>query len=334
MRRALLIFLAAFMMMTACARAGSDEISRAWRTAAIYVPGSAMPDGMEERGQVLAFRFTDENRGHSYEVLIERKSAAFLQRSLVALAPKGAKQVKLTADAIKEKVTRQYPDAAIDGVFARQEAGLYSYLVVFTRKGDSRLHRSLYNAQTGELLADMMWLVGPKEGLLTFSQAKKTAMSQMADAVLTDFQVDRAGGGVLYQVNLSRDGEERSISIDAKSGKILSSAARGAGRDKNRQQEPEDVFQAAAEKPAAGKASSESASSAPGKIKQASQKAVKEKQPHPLDNGKAKEKSSDDNQADRRLNSADREEDEEDTVSRLEEAFLGQNGGWEGENTD
>ena len=61
---------------------------------------------------------------------------------------------------------------------------------------------------------------------------------------------------------------------------------------------------------------------------------MKEKQPHPLDNGKAKEKSSDDNQADRRLNSADREEDEEDTVSRLEEAFLGQNGGWEGENTD
>lgn len=327
MRRALLIFLAAFMMMTACARAGSDEISRAWRTAAIYVPGSAMPDGMEERGQVLAFRFTDENRGHSYEVLIERESAAFLQRSLAALAPKGAKQVKLTADAIKDKVARQYPDAAIDGVFARQEAGLHSYLVVFTRKEDSRLHRRLYNAQTGELLAEMMWLVGPNEGLLTFSQAKETAMSQMADAVLTDFQVDREGGGVLYQINLSRDGEERSISIDAKSGKILGSAARGAGRDKNRQQEPEDAFQAAA-----GKASPESASSAPGKIKQASKKAAEDKQPHPRDNGKAKEKSRDD-QENRRLNSADRGEDEE-IVSRLEEAFLWQNEGWEEENTD
>lgn len=222
MKRILACLAAALLIMMTGAQASTDEVSKAWRAAAIFVPGSALPEGMEDRGEVLAFNFIDEAEEHSFEVLISRESASFLKRTQIAYNRKAAPEVALNAQDIANQVKASYPDAGIDGVFTRQEEGLYSYLVVFSQEQVSRLHRSFYNAQDGELLVDVMWPVGPAEGYLTIEQVKETSLSQvLEEGMLMDINLERIGAAVLYLMNVFIRGEEITYSIDAKTGRVL-----------------------------------------------------------------------------------------------------------------
>lgn len=228
MKRLMACFLAALLVMTGALRghARTDEVSRAWRAAAIYVPGSAMPEGMEERGDVLAFYFIDEQKQYSFEVLIGRENTAFLQRTQVAYARTAGQQVALTMEDIKTRVKDGYTDAIIDALFARQEAGLYSYQVVFTQEQAGRLHRSVFNAQDGELLVDVMWPAGPAEGFLTFGQIREMALGQLLEeGMLTDIRMEWADGVTLYLVSIFLNGEEQVIRVNAQTGEILDDAA-------------------------------------------------------------------------------------------------------------
>lgn len=242
MKRALLIMLAVFVI-TGPAYARTDDLScRCWRAAALHVPGSAMPESMEDRGNILAFHFIDENRQRSYEVLISRGGGTFLQRSMVANAVKAGERKALDAEDIKRLIVSKHPDASIDGIFLRQtENGLYSFLAVFTQQESGRLHRRFYNAQSGEMMADTMWPAGPEEGSLTFRQAADKALGPMLKtSVMTDIQVERSAEALIYQVSLNVSGEEQSFFIDAKNGRLLDKVVRGKEK-----KEPEALSNAA-----------------------------------------------------------------------------------------
>jgi len=210
------------LLALACLPAGAEAVGTAWRTAALYVPASAMPVGMREEPDGFFFTFEDELKGHRYEVRIGLEHAGFLQRTLLAYNRAGSPEVSLQAGEVGGRVHALRPGTSLESLFLSREGASVSYLAVYAQQEPGYLYRGYYSASDGEILYEVMKPAAPAgEGLMTLEQAKAAAVAQFPGGRLLDLSFERVGAGNLYIAAVFLNGQEYHLTLDAQSGALL-----------------------------------------------------------------------------------------------------------------
>lgn len=207
--------------------AQAQPVQLAWRLAALYVPGSAMPEGMEDNTSGMLVSFIDERKSHRYEVQVDPRGEVFLQRTLTAYAKQGAQQVTLGADAILGLIAAQHGQVEVEGIYVLEHEGLLSYMAVYADFNRRYFFRDLYNAQDGEIQHGIMKpLPEDGEGLLGYRQARAAAQSYLPGSKVLDMSLEDIGAGKLYLLTLFHEGLEHRLSMDAGTGRVIGDSAR------------------------------------------------------------------------------------------------------------
>ena len=128
MKKRIIVWALCLLMLYVPAQA--DSLNRAWRQAALYVPGAALPEDVREVQGGLHFTFLDENKSLVYEVVIDKETNAFLRRSMVALNKEPGKRADLNPADLKKRLAEEAPENELISMFVLAEAGQFSYLMV------------------------------------------------------------------------------------------------------------------------------------------------------------------------------------------------------------
>lgn len=59
------------------------------------------------------------------------------------------------------------------------------------------------------------------DGLITEERAKQIALTRIGKGTVTDFESEREGGRILYEVRITDDGNEVEVEINAQTGQVL-----------------------------------------------------------------------------------------------------------------
>lgn len=217
----------AFALIFSAVPVSAQQVNLGWRLAALYVPGSAMPEGMEDRLDGMAFTFVDERKAVRYEVLVDKDGQAFLQRELTAYTKEGSAQPSLGTAALASMLQEQKGAIALEGIFLLKHEGAYSYMAVYTQPEQGSFYRELFNAADAGLQHSLMKpLPAPADGVLAYDDIKASALRYLDGGVLLDVGLEKIGAGMLYFVTLFKQGMEFRLTLDASSGEVIGDSAR------------------------------------------------------------------------------------------------------------
>ena len=227
MKRGWLALLCAVVSLGCQVRAlATDPVAMAWRLAALYVPGSALPEDMEEGPEGMTFTFLDQRKAHRYEVMISPDGKAFRQLTLDAYEKQGAPQQLLSAASLRTSLLQMNSGLMIEGIFASRLNGANTLTAVYTDPLRGYFYRDVCNAADGETIHRVMKpLYDTMEGILPYEQVREAVLAYLPGGVMLDISLEKLGAGMLYLLKVFSNGEEHYLIMDAAGGQLISSNA-------------------------------------------------------------------------------------------------------------
>lgn len=209
------ILLAGILLLSAVSGL-AEQVASGWRKAALFVPGSAMPEGMEDQSGEMVFRFVDERKGISYEVRVDQSGKVFHQRLMTAYALTGSDRIGLPVLTVRENIRDKHPDAKIEGIYTSVIDDAHYFVSVFVDPGQGCFFRDQFNAATGETVVSLM-----KPFDEDYVKARDIAMEHLLGGLMLDFARADIGGSTLWFVSVFLNDVEHRLTIDADTGSII-----------------------------------------------------------------------------------------------------------------
>ena len=214
-KRIFTIFLTGILLFSAVSGL-AEQVGAGWRKAALFVPGSAMPEGMEDQSGEMVFRFVDEQKGISYEVIVDQSGKIFHQRLMTAYTLTGSDQVELPVLTVRENIRAKYPEAKIEGIYTRKIDSAFYFFSVFADLDQGYFFREHHNAADGKTVISLMKPLDDD-----YVKARNIALEHLLGGLMLDFSRAVIGGSTLWFVSVFLNGTEHRLTIDAETGAII-----------------------------------------------------------------------------------------------------------------
>lgn len=204
--------------------ADSFTVEDAKKLAASYLPSGSTFIRSETDSREYELKYYNETSQELYELEVSRVTKEVTKLDSQKLDHRGATEVTLTTAEIEKLVKKQYPSAANLSVWLDEDDGYYIYEAALTADG-CRIELELH-PKTGEILErDMDYTyVEPDSAaqsassLIGYEKAKALALEQVPDAIITDIELEKESGTLVYEIELYKDGYEYDLLLNAQTG--------------------------------------------------------------------------------------------------------------------
>lgn len=152
MRRAVLLVFVLCLPFFIAQAASDNALATVWRSAALYVPASALPDSATEQEDTYTFFFTDEGNDLRHEVIMRKNPLAVDHIITSSQQAFDDWQVTLAPYQIAGQILEDMPGAHIYSVVLEQEGGRPQYAAAYVDSQGGLFYKSHFHPGSGQLL--------------------------------------------------------------------------------------------------------------------------------------------------------------------------------------
>lgn len=207
------------------------------RTAAsLYVPASAYIQKEEKDNDEYRFQFFDAASNEVFEVHVDRKDNTQIRLFSRVDNVGGSEQVAYSREDIIDLVKRNYPNVEIQSVTLNEGNSGFVYEVAF--RGETARGQLLINPVSGVIFErtlrfgspmlviglsrdDDDYLIPQNNTYISLEEARLIALERVPGGRIKEMEYDEFNGRLVIEIEMTRDGVEYELKIDAYSGDIL-----------------------------------------------------------------------------------------------------------------
>lgn len=207
--------------------ASSFTVEDAKTVAAPYLPDGSTFLRSETDSREYELKYYNESLQELYDLDISRITQTVTKLEAQKLDHRGSAQVTLSSTEVENLVKKQYPDASDLSIWLDQDDGYYVYEVSLTVDG-SRVSLDIH-PKTGDILEKEIdyHYISPdtaaqtSASLIGDEKARTLALKQVPDAVITDLDLEKESGILVYEIELYKDGYEYDLILNAQTGEKI-----------------------------------------------------------------------------------------------------------------